>query len=80
MHDDAGITDVEEEEKDLTTDKEVDAGNSVSQMVELFGSAKQKRAFTAAQKNKIESNVLETALESAVAHAETKLDEIPTAG
>lgn len=43
-------------------------------MVALFGSEKQKRAFAAYKRNKVGSEALETALASAVTHAETTLE------
>ena len=44
------------------------------EMVALFGSEKQKRAFAAYKRNKVGSEELETALASAVTHAETNLE------
>jgi DNA-directed RNA polymerase I subunit RPA49 len=46
------------------------------EMVALFGSEKQKRAFAAYKRNRVGSEALETALASAVTHADTNL-EIP---
>ena len=46
------------------------------EMVALFGSEKQKRAFAAYKRNKVGSDALETALASAVTHAETTLEAI----
>lgn len=44
------------------------------EMVALFGSEKQKRAFAAYKRNKVGTDALETALASAVSHAETVTD------
>lgn len=43
-------------------------------MVSSFGSERQKRAYAAAKRNKIESGALETALATAVAHAQTEVE------
>ena len=49
------------------------------EMVALFGSEKQKRAFAAYKRNKVGSEALETALATAVTHAEASL-EAPDGG
>lgn len=63
----------------MTEDK-LDARKSMDQMVSLFGSEKQKRAFSAAQKNKVQSDLLETALEPAFSHAQANVDKTPVSG
>ena len=68
-------------DNEITTPvKNADAGRSLGQMVSLFGSAKQKRAFSAAQKNKVESDILETALESAFSHAQAAVEKTSLSG
>ena len=51
-----------------------DRAQTVNEMVKLFGSERRKRAFSAAQKNQLDSEVLETALEPAFSHHQTKTD------
>lgn len=67
------------EEIDVPQEK-VDFQASVNQHVSLFGSERRKRAFSAAQKNKIESDVLESALEPAFSHAEASVEKAPVTG
>ena len=59
-----------------TTPIKPDRRKSVDQMISMFGSEKKKRAFSAAQKNKLEGDVLETALATAVTHAQNEIDKM----
>ncbi len=61
-------------------EEKMDRTQTVNEMVKLFGSEKRKRAFSAAQRNQVESEVLETALEPAFSHAEAKTEATPLAG
>ena len=61
-------------------DEKPDTAERVNEMVKLFGSEKRKRAFSAAQKNQVEGEVLKTALEPAFTHAETKAGGSPPEG
>ena len=67
------------EEISVPEEKE-DTKQTVNEMVKLFGSEKRKRAFSAAQRNQVESEVLETALEPAFTHAQAKAESTPSAG
>lgn len=49
-------------------------------MVKVFGSEKRKRAYSAAQKNIVETGVLETALEPAFSHAQANIEKAPSTG
>ena len=60
--------------------KRVYTPKSLTQTVDLFGSEKQKRAFSAAQRNKVESGALEVALESAFSYAEAGVEKVSPAG
>ena len=53
-------------------EKRANVLKSVDQMVQVFGAEKQKRAYSAAKRNLIETGVLETALEPAFAQAKEK--------
>ena len=65
------------DERDVdTTPIKPDRRKSVEQMISMFGSEKKKRAFSAAQKNKLEGDVLETALATAVTHAQNEIDKM----
>lgn len=44
----------------------------------MFGSEKQKRALSAAKRNRVESDVLETALATAVTHAQNEIEKMST--
>ena len=46
------------------------------EMVALFGSEKQKRAFAAYKRNKVGSEALQTALATAVTHAEASFEAV----
>lgn len=70
-----GKTDTKEESATDTTPIKPDHRKSIDQMVSMFGSEKQKRAFSAAKRNKVESDVLETALATAVTHAQNEIDK-----
>ena len=48
------------------------------QMVSLFGSERQKRAYSASKRNKVEQEALESALASAVSHAQTAVEQSQT--
>ena len=49
-------------------------------MVSSFGSERQKRAYAAAKKNRVEASTLETALATAVTHAQTEVDRTAILG
>lgn len=53
-------------------EKRANALKSIDQMVQVFGAEKQKRAYSAAKRNLIETEVLETALEPAFAQAKER--------
>ncbi len=61
-------------------DTKVDTRQSLNQMVSLFGSERQKRAFSAAQKNRLESGILDSALETAFSHAQEEVDKMSSTG
>ena len=44
-------------------------------MVKLFGSEKQKKAFSAAKRNLVEAGALESALTTALSQAEKEMEE-----
>lgn len=67
------------EEIDVLDDQAERRVKSTSQMVKVFGSEKRKRAYTAAQRNKVETGTLETALEPAFSHAEAAIEMTPSA-
>lgn len=69
--------DVEVGEEISIPEKKVDTSRSINQTVKLFGSERQKRAFSAAQKNRLESDVLKTALEPAFSHAQANSERTP---
>lgn len=52
----------------------IDQRETVDRMVSSFGSERQKRAYAAAKRNKIESDALESALATAVTHAHTEVE------
>ena len=68
------------EEIDVLDDQAEKRVKSTSQMVKVFGSEKRKRAYTAAQRNKVETETLEAALEPAFSHAEATIELTPSAG
>ena len=47
------------------------------EMISLFGSEKQKRAYAAYKRNKVDTDVLESALASAVSQAESSQEATP---
>lgn len=49
----------------------VKSGISLDHVVTSFGSEKQKKRFSAAKRNKVETTDLESALATAVVHCET---------
>ena len=53
---------------------------AANQMVKVFGSERRKRAFSAAQKNQLDTEVLETALEPAFSHVEASTEKTSSAG
>lgn len=60
-----------------------DQGNTrraANQMVKVFGSERRKRAYSAAQKNQLDTDVLETALEPAFSHVEANIEKTSSAG
>ena len=56
--------------------KPVDYRKSVDQMVNLFGSEKQKRAFSAAKRNVVEEGELDAALATAVSHVKKEVEDV----
>lgn len=71
-----------EEEISVPEDEEekyVSIRKSVDQMVQVFGSEKRKRAYSAAQRNMVETGVLETALEPAFSLAQANIEKTPSA-
>ena len=47
------------------------------EMISLFGSEKQKRAYAAYKRNRVDTDVLESALASAVSQAESSQEATP---
>lgn len=78
----AGVSDAEiEVGEEIDVPKEdTDVRGSMDQSVSFFGSARRKRALSAAQRNRLETGALETALEPAFSHAETNIDNTPVSG
>lgn len=74
------MKDAEVGEEVGVTEEKPDTLKSMDQTISLFGSERRKRAFSAAQRNRVESGVLETALEPAFSHAETNIDKTPGSG
>ena len=75
-----GSRDVEVGEEIAVSGDQPSTREALDQTVSFFGSERRKRALSTAQKNKLESGVLETALEPAISHAEANIVESPAAG
>ena len=63
---------------DTPEDADVDVSTPVKSvdhtaLVTSFGSEKQKRAYSSAKKNRVEGEALETALATAVTHAQNEM-------
>ena len=56
--------------------KPLDYRKSVDQMVNLFGSEKQKRAFSAAKRNVVDEGELDAALATAVSHVKKEVEGV----
>ncbi len=69
----AGKTDVIEDANVETTPAR--SKMSLDNMVSTFGSEKQKKKFSAAKRNRIEIDTLETALETAVVHVQNEVEK-----
>jgi len=54
--------------------------SNVDKLVQLFGSQRQKRALSAAHKNRVDSHTLAGAIAPAFTHAQEKLEEAHTQG
>lgn len=65
---------------DDVEEKRASVQESVSQMVKVFGSEKRKRAYSAAQRNLMGTDVLETALEPAFSLAQANIEKTPSTG
>ena len=59
-----------------TPSKPLDYRKSVDQMVNLFGSEKQKRAFSAAKRNVVDEGELDAALATAVSHVKKGVEDV----
>ena len=62
------------------TPSKADYRKSVDKMVNLFGSEKQKRAFSAAKRNIVDEGELDAALATAVSHIKKEVEEVVASG
>ncbi len=62
--------------EEQTPSKPLDYRKSVDQMVNLFGSEKQKRAFSAAKRNVVDEGELDAALATAVSHVKKEVEDV----
>ena len=62
--------------EEQTPSKPLDYRKSVDQMVNLFGSEKQKRAFSAAKRNIVDEGELDAALATAVSHVKKEVEDV----
>ena len=62
------------------TPSKADYRKSVDKMVNLFGSEKQKRAFSAAKRNIVDEGELDAALATAVSHIKKEAEEVVASG
>ena len=62
--------------EEQTPSKSLDYRKSVDQMVNLFGSEKQKRAFSAAKRNIVDEGELDAALATAVSHVKKEVEDV----
>ena len=69
----AGKTDASEEVSNEATPPRSKV--SLDHVVSTFGSEKQKKRYSAAKRNRLETDALETALATAVAHVQNEADK-----
>lgn len=72
---DVGVSDTATQEEQSPS-KVLDYRKSVDQMVNLFGSEKQKRAFSAAKRNVVDEGELDAALATAVSHVKKEVEDV----
>lgn len=70
-----GVSDATTSEEQIPS-KALDYRKSVDQMVNLFGSEKQKRAFSAAKRNIVDEGELDAALATAVSHVKKEVEDV----
>lgn len=70
-----GLFEIEDEGTSVSEGKKDHRGN-IDKMVNLFGSERQKRAFSASQRNRVDDELLEGVLEPAFSHAQAKVDDM----
>ena len=75
----AGKTDIGVDDSaaaEQQTPSKTDYKKSVDKMVNLFGSEKQKRAFSAAKRNVVDEGELDAALATAVSHIKKEVEDV----
>ena len=75
----AGKTDIGVDDSaaaEQQTPSKTDYRKSVDKMVNLFGSEKQKRAFSAAKRNVVDEGELDAALATAVSHIKKEVEDV----
>ena len=77
----SGKTDIDDAASaEQQTPSKLDYRKSMDQMVNLFGSEKQKRAVSAAKRNLVDEGELDAALATAVSHVKKETEGVVSSG